>query len=181
MSLKKTITEIFNSQQIPSKSVDLTVSLNELDNIAQEFKNNLQPGDWLFLDGDLGSGKTTFVKKLVQSYKNSNDNISSPTFSILNCINIDHKYTTSNLKKIIHLDLYRIKKGIELLYLGLEQEFSPKNSICIFEWPYNIEKEDFLSFFATTKCPHPLRIIEIQFELDSQSNHRLYSIKKIQL
>ena len=82
---------------------------------------------------------------------------------------------------MIHLDLYRLKKGVELLYLGLEQEFSPKNSICIFEWPYNIENEDFLTFFKITKCPMPLRVIEIQFELDSENEHRVYNIRKIQL
>ncbi len=73
MPLKKHLTAIFNSLEIPSESIEFTVSLNNIEGIIHEFKNNLQPGDWLFLDGDLGAGKTTFVKKLVQSYRRAGE------------------------------------------------------------------------------------------------------------
>ena len=168
----------FVKEQKESESFEFSVNLENLDLIAKEFCLFLQAGDWLFLDGDLGSGKTTFVKKLLE-YWNSNEKGSSPTFSILNVFQIDN--LSSKVEKIIHLDLYRIKNGKELFFLGLENEFTLKNSICIFEWPYNVEIEEYNSFFNVTGCQRPKRIFEISIELSLQNKSRLYCIKKINL
>lgn len=178
--LAKEIAKIFLNKQIPTESHSLSVNLDQLEEVTKEFYKLLRPGDWLFLDGDLGTGKTTFVKSLINLY-NSNENTSSPTFSILNSIHLPIIDRANNIKKIIHLDLYRLKKGSELLYLGLEQEFTNKEAICIFEWPYNVDTEDFKVFFQTTACPQPIRIIELSIELDSAENTRIYSIRKILL
>ncbi|WGL61073.1 tRNA (adenosine(37)-N6)-threonylcarbamoyltransferase complex ATPase subunit type 1 TsaE [Pigmentibacter sp. JX0631] len=180
MTLKFTndLQKFFITEQKDADSVEFSVNLENLDLITKEISLFFQAGDWLFLDGDLGSGKTTFVKNLLENWYSSEKG-SSPTFSILNIFQLSN--SRNNIEKIVHLDLYRIKNGNELFFLGLENEFSLKNSFCIFEWPYNIEIEEYNSFFKITGCQRPKRIFEISIELGEQNNSRLYCIKKINL
>ncbi|MCR4334374.1 MAG: tRNA (adenosine(37)-N6)-threonylcarbamoyltransferase complex ATPase subunit type 1 TsaE [Patescibacteria group bacterium] len=78
------------------------------------------------LYGDLGSGKTTFVKSLAKAY-GITEHITSPTFVIMKFY-----------PPLIHIDAYRLKSGEELITLGWEKIVSdPKNFICI-EWPENV-------------------------------------------
>ncbi|WP_158999366.1 tRNA (adenosine(37)-N6)-threonylcarbamoyltransferase complex ATPase subunit type 1 TsaE [Pigmentibacter ruber] len=177
-NFKKDLKNFFDNMSNKNEAFNFLVNLENLDFIAKEINQFLQAGDWIFLDGDLGTGKTTFVKKLLEFW-NSNEKGSSPTFSILNVFQLDN--SKNKIKKVIHLDLYRIKTGKELIFLGLENEFSQNNSICIFEWPYNVEVDEYNSFFNVTGCQRPNRIFEISLELNSVKNSRFYSIKKISL
>jgi len=86
----------------------------------------------LFLDGDLGSGKTTFTRNLVNSL-GSEDNVSSPTYSIVN------EYDSSK-GKIFHFDLYRLKSPAELYDINIE-EYLENAYLNIIEWPQILEKE----------------------------------------
>ena len=86
---------------------------------------NLGTNNIIFLSGDIGSGKTTFVKSFIQSF--SKKNVSSPTFSIINEYKIG-----SHL--IYHYDLYRIKKDKELFEIGIDEYFS-EEAIHFIEWP----------------------------------------------
>lgn len=81
----------------------------------------------ILLVGDLGAGKTTFVKQLVKAMGYT-DEVSSPTFSLIN------EYTASNNRKIIHSDWYRIKDIEELIDAGMEEYLDSAN-LCIIEWP----------------------------------------------
>jgi tRNA threonylcarbamoyladenosine biosynthesis protein TsaE len=167
--------------QNPNDSLaEINLRFHEIPEFANIICANLEPGDWLFLDGDLGSGKTAFTKELSISL-GANEFSTSPTFSILNSelLNPLKGIKNSKILKLIHLDLYRLKNGKELIYLGLENEFNLNSSICVFEWPYNVEEEDFESLFNVTKCPRPKRIIEILINLNSDSSSRNYTIKKI--
>ena len=78
----------------------------------------------IFLDGDIGSGKTTFVKSF--SKKFSNQNIHSPTFSLVN------EYLTPKIK-IFHYDLYRINSTQELFEIGVDNYFM-QDGIHFIEW-----------------------------------------------
>ena len=79
------------------------------------------------LHGDMGAGKTTFVNAICQS-AGVTDNISSPTFSIIN------QYTTNKGKAIYHIDLYRLKNEEEAVQAGVEDCLYSGNT-CFVEWP----------------------------------------------
>lgn len=91
----------------------------------------------LLLKGDLGAGKTTFTKYLLQSL-GCIDEISSPTYSIVN----EYEYSQG---KIYHFDLYRMKSIEEVLDIGMD-EYLYSGNLCIIEWPevYEIELQNLL-------------------------------------
>ena len=86
----------------------------------------------IFLSGNIGVGKTTFVKYYVKNL-DSEKNAYSPTFSLIN------EYVLSN-QKIYHYDLYRIKSYRELQEIGLDYSLD-SNGIHFIEWPNNFIEE----------------------------------------
>ncbi len=103
---------------------------------AKRFSKILKSGDVVLLHGDIGTGKTTFVKYLINSLekeKNLNlSEITSPTFSILN------EFEINNIS-IRHFDLFRVKSSKEIENLGIFENIS--DSITLIEWPELIEKK----------------------------------------
>ena len=93
--------------------------LSQIDTISKKISLSLSKTDCIFLYGELGSGKTTFVRSLVHQLQKKNKikktEVVSPTFSLL------HEYEIKNLK-VMHYDLYRLKKSKELEKLGIFQE-----------------------------------------------------------
>jgi len=92
------------------------------------------------IDGEIGSGKTTLNKSLCKSL-GVRENVSSPTFSLVN------EYLINKKDKIFHFDFYRIKNSHEALDIGLE-DYLESNHLCILEWgqivsEYLPEKYDF--------------------------------------
>ena len=102
--------------------------------IAKKVSKAIKDGDVLFFYGDIGVGKTTFIKYLINNLQKINRSklteVTSPTFSIVN------EYKVGNTK-ILHYDLYRIKNKKELTQLGIFEE--GMNSIKIIEWPELVE------------------------------------------
>ncbi|PKL82700.1 MAG: tRNA (adenosine(37)-N6)-threonylcarbamoyltransferase complex ATPase subunit type 1 TsaE [Ignavibacteriae bacterium HGW-Ignavibacteriae-3] len=93
--------------------------------VAKEFSEILSPGKIVLLNGDLGTGKTFFVKNVCAQF--GIVNVSSPSFSIVN------EY--HNGKKIIHFDFYRIKKYEELYDIGIDDYLMNKEAVIFIEWP----------------------------------------------
>lgn len=77
--------------------------------------------------GEMGAGKTTFIRELCKQY-GVDQNVSSPTFSIIN------EYLTSTGKIIYHLDLYRLKDEQEAIQAGVE-DCVYSGELCFIEWP----------------------------------------------
>jgi len=100
--------------------------------IAKDFALTLKGGDIVALHGELGTGKTTFVKGLAETL-GIEDEITSPTFSLMNVYPIQAK--NSELKTLIHVDTYRLEEEQELIDIGVEDYLGEKNTICIIEWP----------------------------------------------
>jgi tRNA threonylcarbamoyladenosine biosynthesis protein TsaE len=96
---------------------------------GREFAERLIPGDVIGLAGELGSGKTQFVKGIC-SYFNIQDIVNSPTFIIVN--NYEGKYKGREIT-INHFDLYRLKTTEELKNIGFEN-FLESNSLNLIEW-----------------------------------------------
>jgi len=114
----------------------LKYNLSQIDTISKQILSSLSKTDCIFLYGELGSGKTTFVRSLVHQLQKKNKikktEVVSPTFSLL------HEYEIKSLK-VLHYDLYRLKKNKELDKLGIFQE--KDKVIKIIEWPGIIKKK----------------------------------------
>jgi len=104
---------------------------------AEQFSKKLIPGDVVCLDGDLGSGKTTFVKGAARFFKIEESNVLSPTFTYLNLYPISPKKDDCcNFFFIAHFDLYRLQEE-EFLSMGLDEYFQFPY-ISFIEWPERI-------------------------------------------
>ena len=111
--------------------MELIYSLNEIDSISQKISNKLENKVVTF-KGPMGSGKTTMIKSICRQL-GFDDNVSSPTFSIVN------SYENSSNEIIFHLDLYRIEKIEELMDIGIE-EYLDSGNWCFIEWPEIIDR-----------------------------------------
>tara|TARA_B100001057_G_C22867941_1_gene957427 strand:- start:6383 stop:6823 length:441 start_codon:yes stop_codon:yes gene_type:complete len=111
--------------------MELIYSLNEIDSISQKISNKLENKVVTF-KGPMGSGKTTMIKSICRQL-GFDDNVSSPTFSIVN------SYENSSNDMIFHLDLYRIEKIEELMDIGIE-EYLDSGNWCFIEWPEIIDR-----------------------------------------
>jgi tRNA threonylcarbamoyladenosine biosynthesis protein TsaE len=100
--------------------------INKIEELANEIIKIIDNKKIIFLTGDLGAGKTTLVKAICKQL-GVEDNISSPTFSIIN------EYQSKG-DIIYHMDLYRIESSEELWNIGIEEYFE-SGKICIIEWP----------------------------------------------
>ena len=130
-------------------------SLEDTKNFSENISKIIGPGDIIFLYGEIGTGKTTFVRFLINylESKNSikNSDVLSPTFNIL--YDYDVKET-----KILHYDLYRLKSGKDISQLGMFE--ASNNHIKIVEWPELIK-------------PKPTDRVEILFKYADLDNTRI--------
>ena len=103
---------------------------------ARKFSKVLKVGDVVLLHGEIGAGKTTFIRYLINSLEKKNKvklgEITSPTFSILN------EYEIKNIT-IRHYDLFRIKDPNEIKNIGIYENIH--DFITFIEWPNKIEKK----------------------------------------
>ncbi len=135
----------------------LTKSTNETKDLAFELAKKLKSGDVLALYGDLGSGKTTFVRYLVEAL-GFGCRVQSPTFVLL------RKYMGGNgaIKCVNHLDLYRLVSKEELSDLGLTEVFTEQGCITVIEWPELLE--EYL----------PESTLRLSFEYVDECSRRIY-------
>jgi tRNA threonylcarbamoyladenosine biosynthesis protein TsaE len=107
-----------------------------MENIYEKFINRLRSipnkdnATVVYLQGDLGSGKTTFTKNLCK-YLGLNINITSPTFVILK----SYEFPIENYKKLIHIDAYRLESYKDLQKIKIEDYLNNKENIIFIEWP----------------------------------------------
>ena len=108
-------------------------SFEETKKIAAEFAHKLKGGELIALVGDLGSGKTTFVRGMAEAL-GATAPVKSPTFTLMNI------YTTADarVKRLVHLDFYRL--GSQSEAFGLEEERRPDTVVCV-EWPQEDETQ----------------------------------------
>lgn len=139
-----------NELKLLSKNSDHTLE------IGKRIASKLKKCDVIVLTGELGSGKTKLTEGIL-SFFGLQDEISSPTFTIVN------EYNTNNTP-IYHFDVYRLTDFSEFLEIGGEEYF--ENGICIIEWGEIIQ--DCL----------PKEYIHINFERDfDDENKRIITIK----
>lgn len=136
----------------------LSKSSNDTLEFAKNFAKDLTKGDVVVLIGDLGSGKTKFTEGIL-SYFGLENEISSPTFTIVN------EYNANNID-IFHFDVYRLNNSFDFYNIGGEEYFN--KGICIIEWGEIIE--DAL----------PNKYTKITFERDLENeNYRKLIVENI--
>ena len=147
---------------IRSDKIDLS-SENKTEELANKFIKKLKPGSVIFLYGEMGVGKTTFVKYLINGFQKNNrlkiTEITSPTFNLLN------EYQIKQIQ-VNHYDLFRIKSYQEIKDLNLFENAS--SSITLIEWPQKIKDK-------------PKNLIELLFEYEKDHQSRSVQIKGINL
>ena len=111
-------------------------SLKDTQNFSKNISKIIRAGDIIFLYGEIGVGKTTFVRFFINSLESKNgiknSEVLSPTFNIV------YDYDVGNLK-ILHYDLYRLKNYKDISQLGMFE--TSNDSIKIVEWPELIESK----------------------------------------
>ena len=142
--------------------IDLS-SEKKTEEFATKFLKKLKPGDIVFLYGDIGVGKTTFVRYLINGFQKIHKlkitEVTSPTFNLLNEYDINHI-------KINHYDFFRLKTIEDLKNLDLFQDNS--NTITLIEWPQIIKKK-------------PKNLIELFFEYGKDHKKRYVKINGLSL
>lgn len=96
----------------------------ETTRVARELASTLKSGDVVLFYGELGAGKTAFIRGLVD-YFDKSMNVTSPTFTLINV------YPTT--PKIVHFDLYRLRDENDLLDLGFDEYLAGENIVLV-EW-----------------------------------------------
>ncbi len=129
-------------------------SLKDTKKFSKKISKIVKSGDTIFLYGEIGVGKTTFVRFLINHLESmnkiKNSDVLSPTFNIV------YDYNVGNLK-ILHYDVYRLKNYKDISQLGIFDTFD--DSIKIIEWPELIK-------------PKPQNRIDIRFQYLKSVNCR---------
>ena len=141
-----------------SDVIDLS-SENQTEELALKIQKKLKTGSIVFLYGEMGVGKTTFIKYLINNFQKENKlkqtEVTSPTFNLLN------EYQIKKIK-ISHYDLFRLKTEEELKNLGLFED--SLNTITLVEWPQLIKKK-------------PRNLIELIFKYEDDHKKRSVQVK----
>jgi tRNA threonylcarbamoyladenosine biosynthesis protein TsaE len=145
-----------------SDKIDLS-SEKKTEELANKILKKLKVGDVVFLYGEIGVGKTTFIKYLINGFQKENKlkltEVTSPTFNLLNEYQI-------NQIKINHYDLFRLKSVEEIKNLGIFED--NRNLITLIEWPQIIKKK-------------PKNLIELNFKYEDDHQKRSAQIKGLNL
>ncbi len=114
------------------KNKVLIKNLKDIDRAAIEFLEKVQGNSILAFYGQMGAGKTTFIKAVCKALSVP-DSVNSPTFTIIN------EYRGGDKNPIYHFDFYRINKIEEAFDIGFD-EFVDSGYLCLIEWPEKIEQ-----------------------------------------
>ena len=147
--------DLTNQMPIATKSSKIDISLEKnTESISKKFSNFIKKGDIIFFYGEIGVGKTTFIKHLINNLQVKNElkptDVTSPTFNIIN------EYKINEIV-INHYDLFKIKDPKELYNIGI---FEDNSEIVTFvEWPEIIPDK-------------PKKIIELYFSYEDNFQRR---------
>ena len=138
-------------------------SEKKTEELAKKISKKLKLGHVVFFVGEMGVGKTTFIRYLINNFQKQNGlkitEVTSPTFNLLN------EYQIKQIK-INHYDLFRINSLDEIHNLGLFDDIT--NAITLIEWPQKIK-------------PKPKNLIELNFEYGNDYKERILKIKGLNL
>jgi len=126
-----------------NSEIDISLEVKTAE-LAKNFSKVLKKGDVVFFYGEIGVGKTTFIRHLINCFQVNNflnpTEVTSPTFNLLNEYDI-------GIFTILHYDLYRLNKSDDLKNIGLLE--NQKETLTLIEWPEKIDNkiENIISLF----------------------------------
>ena len=142
---------------IVTSNADETMLVGE--ELAREIlEKELDRSIIIFLEGELGAGKTTFTKGILKGL-NYDEVVTSPTYNLVQI------HETKNYR-VFHFDLYRISEPIELEEIGINEYLNEAKSLSIFEWPKN----------GYASLPSPDYLIEISHKDNGENDNRELTI-----
>ena len=141
-----------------SEKIDISLE-DKTSELAKSFSKTLHKGDVVYFHGEIGVGKTTFIRHLINNFQKNNHldltEVTSPTFNLVN------EYDVGSVI-IHHYDLYRINSSLEIANIGLFENY--KEILTLIEWPEKIESK------IESK-------IDLFFDYGEDFNKRILSIK----
>ncbi|MBO4905773.1 MAG: tRNA (adenosine(37)-N6)-threonylcarbamoyltransferase complex ATPase subunit type 1 TsaE [Bacteroidaceae bacterium] len=114
----------------------MTLTISSLDSIeqaAQEFLSINADARWFAFNGDMGAGKTTFIRALCKVL-GVEETVTSPSFAIVNEYQITHPASATAPHRVFHFDFYRLRTTDDVLSLGIDEYFTD-DAYCFMEWP----------------------------------------------
>ena len=113
----------------------LSNTSEETFNLGKKTAASLRGGDILTLSGELGAGKTVFIKGLASGF-GIKQTVRSPSFNLMKI----YKVTgfKNDIKNFVHLDCYRLKSAQEVIDIGLLEHLGAPDTVCAIEWPEKI-------------------------------------------
>lgn len=136
-------------------------SIEEMDELAFSFSAQLKAGDFILLTGELGAGKTTFVQGLAKALGVS-EKVASPTFTVVG----EYKTSRKDIKKLVHVDLYRLSVAETEKDVAMNDVFedSNKEGVTAIEWADRLSKGV------------PGRVWQVEFKHGDKLEERVVSI-----
>ena len=148
---------------IKNSKIDIT-SEKSTRELAEKLTSHFKGGEYIFLYGEMGVGKTTFVKYLINKFQTDEQlkltEVTSPTFNLLN------EYETNNFI-IKHYDLFRIKNSSEIKDLDIFE--NNKKNITLVEWPQLIKNNN------------KVKSIDLLFKYENELKNRTVEIKGLNI
>lgn len=105
--------------------------------IAAQLAATLRGGETIALIGGLGAGKTTFAQGFCAAL-GVESTVTSPTFAIMNLYEV-RRFEGAKVRRVAHLDLYRLKSAREIAALGLEEFLGQPDTVVLIEWPEAVD------------------------------------------
>lgn len=115
----------------------ISCSEKETEKIAAKLAKKLKGGEVIALSGNLGAGKTVFVRGLAKAF-NIKKPVTSPTFLLFKIYKI--KDSRFKIKELVHVDAYRLKNEQDLINIGINDWLGKKDSIILIEWAERVKK-----------------------------------------
>jgi len=128
--------------------------------IAAKFASQCAPPLIVYLQGDLGAGKTTFARGLITALGHTGT-VKSPTFTLVETYHL-------NKVRLYHFDLYRLNDPQELEYIGLRELVGEDDIICLIEWPDK----------GGNEVPAADLVIQLEYQGDSRTLESYAETKK---
>ena len=141
-----------------SEKIDISLE-DKTSELAKSFSRKLNKGDVVYFHGEIGVGKTTFIRHLINSIQKDNGlnltEVTSPTFNLVN------EYDVGSFI-IQHYDLFRITNSEEIKNIGLFENY--KEILTLIEWPEKIEKiiKDRIELFFEYRYDDEKRFLRIE-------------------
>lgn len=135
--------------------------------VAARFGKTLKGGEIVALIGDLGAGKTQWVKGMAKGL-GIQETITSPTFVLMKCFAIKQrgiKNQESRIRNLCHVDAYRLKNASELAAIGIKDYLGEKETITVIEWAERVEE-----LLAGKK------VIRVEFKFGEKEEERIIKI-----